>query len=333
MNKSLLKRALLGAGLCLSLSWLAGPLQAAETATAAPSAELSVMTGRETGVYYQLGRDLKKLAGRNQLDLSVIPSSGSLENIFKVYEYPSLQLGFSQFDSLSLVALEAAVGDDEDTDELKKLTNSLQLVLPLYYEEVHVLAKTPEIKEFTDLNGKRIAVGEMVSGTYGTAIILLDLFQVEPAELFEMDATLALDALQQGDIDALIYVVGAPAPLFSGPLASADALHLVSIAIPEELAKNELFETFYLTATIPAATYSWQKQEVATVAVGAVLFTSDQGLSEESCQAMGLFAKMVYDNLGELSRTGHPKWKSVSIDRAALLKAPHLSPCVARALK
>ncbi|MCB1820505.1 MAG: TAXI family TRAP transporter solute-binding subunit [Candidatus Competibacteraceae bacterium] len=335
MNNFLIKRALLGVSLCLSLSWLAAPLQAAETATTASSAELSVMTGREAGVYYQLGRDLKKLASGHQLDLSVIPSSGSLENIFKVYEYPSLQLGFSQFDSLSLVALEAAVGEGEgeDADELQKLTNSLKLVLPLYYEEVHVLAKSPEIKQFTDLNGKRVAVGEMVSGTYGTATIMLDLFQVEPAEQFEMDAATALDALQQGEIDALIYVVGAPAPLFSGPLASTDALHLVSIAVPEDLAKNELFQTFYRTATIPAATYSWQAQEVATVAVGAVLFTSDQGLSEESCQAVGRFAKMVYDNLGELSRIGHPKWKSVSIDREALLKAPHLSPCVARALK
>jgi hypothetical protein len=41
----------------------------------------------------------------------------------------------------------------------------------------------------------------------------------------------------------------------------------------------------------------------------------------------------VYDNLEELSKVGHPKWKSVTIDREALLKAPHLSLCVAQAFK
>ncbi|MCP5158793.1 MAG: TAXI family TRAP transporter solute-binding subunit [Gammaproteobacteria bacterium] len=327
------KRLFLNTCLCLSLSWLAGPLQADEPTTPPASTELSLMTGREVGTYYQLGRDLKKLASRHQIDLSVMPSAGSLENIFRVYEYPSLQLGLSQFDSLSLVALEAAVGDDEDADELNQMVNSLQLILPLYYEEIHILAKAPEIKQLKDLNDKSIAVGDLVSGTYGTATILLDLFQIKPAEQLEIDATAALDALHRGEIDALIYVVGAPAQLFTGPLASADSLHLVPIEVPETLAKNELFQTFYQKATIPAATYVWQKEAIPTLAVGTVLFTSTKDQDEASCQAIGRFTKMVYDNLDELGRTGHPKWKSISIDREALLKAPHLSPCAAQALK
>jgi hypothetical protein len=64
-----------------------------------------------------------------------------------------------------------------------------------------------------------------------------------------------------------------------------------------------------------------------------VLFTSDKGPDEERCRAIGHFAKIVYDNLEELGHVGHPKWKSVTIDREALLKAPHLSPCVAQAFK
>ncbi|HPF57453.1 MAG TPA: TAXI family TRAP transporter solute-binding subunit [Candidatus Competibacteraceae bacterium] len=334
MKNALKKRLLLSTGLCLSLLWLAGPLKAAEpAATPANRTELSLMTGRESGTYYQLGRDLRKLAGRHQIDLSVIPSAGSLENIFKVYEYPSLQLGLSQFDSLSLVALEATISDDGDAEELNKLVNSLQLVLPLYYEEVHVLAKAPEIKQLTDLNDKSIAVGDAVSGTYGTATILLDLFKITPAEQPEMDAVTALDALQRGEIDAMIYVVGSPAQLFTGPLANADGLHLVSIEVPDDIAKNELFQTFYKKATIADGTYVWQKQAVPTLSVGTVLFTSNKDQNDESCQAIGQLAKIVYDNLDELGRAGHPKWKSISIDREALLKAPHLSPCVGQAFK
>ncbi len=314
---------------------LAGLSLLSSALLAAPPAvtELNLMTGREAGVYYQMGRDLKTLASAHQIDLAVIPSAGSLENIFKVYEYPSLELGFSQFDTLSLVALEAALADEEDAEELRKVANSLRLVLPLYYEELHVLAKNPDIRQITDLNGKRVAMGDVISGAYGTAASLLGLLEIKPAEERALDAVTALDALRRGEIDALIHVVGAPARLFAQPVEGLETLHLLPVLIPETLANSESFQTFYQSVTLPAATYSWQEQAVPTIAVGAILFTSDKGPDEPRCRAMGRFARLVYDNLEELGRVGHPKWKSVRIDREALLKAPHLSPCVAQAFK
>ena len=326
-------KRLFALSLCLCLFPLAGPARAQESPPSPAAAELSLMTGREAGTYYQIGRDLKQLAGRHQIDLDVIPSAGSLENIFKVYEYPSIQLGLSQFDTLSLIAMQAAVGDDADAEELQNVVNSMQLVLPLYQEEVHVLAKSPEIKQFADLNGKKVAMGDVVSGTYGTASILLELFQIKPAEQLELDAVAALDALRQGQVDAMIYVVGAPAKLFVRPFETGEQPHLVSVTIPDKAAKHDIFQSFYRATTIPAGTYGWQDQEVATLAVGTVLFTSDKGPDEERCRAIGRFARMVYDNLDGLRGSGHPKWKSVTIDREALLKAPHLSPCVAQAFK
>ena len=321
---------LIGASLSLLLG--AGPLQAQPSAPP-PITELSLMTGREAGTYYQIGRDLKTLAGRHRIDLAVIPSAGSLENLFKVYEYPSIQLGLTQFDTLSLLAIEAALGKTADTQELRGVVDSLQLVLPLYPEEVHVLALAPEIKQLADLNGKKVAMGDAISGTYGTAAILLDLLEIEPAARLEMDGVAALDALRQGRVDALIYVVGAPARLFARPFDTGDPPHLVPIVIPDQIANHEIFQSFYRRATIPAGAYGWQDEEVPTVTVGTVLFTSDMGTDDEQCQAIGRFARMAADNLDELRRNGHPKWHRVTIDREALRKTPRLSPCVAQALE
>ena len=319
-------------GACLSILLGTCPLQA-QPSEPPPIAELSLMTGREAGTYYQIGRDLKTLAGRHRIDLAVIPSAGSLENLFKVYEYPSIQLGLTQFDTLSLMAIQSALGETADARELHGVVDSLQLVLPLYPEEVHVLTLAPEIKQLTDLNGKKVAMGDAVSGTYGTAAILLDLLEIEPAARLELDGVAALDALRQGRVDALIYVVGAPARLFARPFDVGDPPHLVPIAIPDHIANHEIFQSFYHRATIPAGTYGWQDEEVPTVTVGTVLFTSDTGSDDEQCQAVGRFARMVADNLDELRRNGHPKWHRVTIDREALLKTPRLSPCVARALQ
>ena len=326
-------KRLFALGFCLCLLPLADLARAQAPPPEPAEVELGLMTGREAGTYYPIGRDLKKLAGRHRIDLDVIPSAGSLENIFKVYEYPSIQLGLSQFDTLSLIAMQAAVGDDADSEELGKVVDSMQLVLPLYQEEIHVLARSPEIKQFADLNDKKVAMGDVVSGTYGTASILLELFQIKPAAQLELDAVAALEALRQGQADAMIYVVGAPARLFARPFETGEQPHLVSVVIPENAQENDVFQSFYQPATIPAGTYDWQDQAVATLTVGTVLFTSDKNPDQDRCRAIGRFARMVYDNLDWLRGNGHPKWKSVTIDREALLKAPHLSPCVTQAFK
>lgn len=43
------------------------------------------------------------------------------------------------------------------------MANSLQLALPLYCEKAHVLAKAPDIWQITDLNGKRVSMGDALS--------------------------------------------------------------------------------------------------------------------------------------------------------------------------
>ena len=72
-----------------------------------------------------------------------------------------------------------------------------------------------------------------------------------------------------------------------------------------------------VTTGKPAGTCGWQKEEVPTVAVRAVLMTSDWSkptrYQRAACAVVGKVARIVADNLDHVRRTGigHPKWREV----------------------
>jgi len=286
-------------------------------------AELSIVTGQEQGTYYAMGRDLKKLAARHGIELSVIPSLGSVENLVRVYQFPSIQLGVVQLDTLAIAVLNAAAGKDEISGELVKLLEHTQVVLPLYSEEVHLLA-SQDIKGIADLQNKKVSIGKPSSGTFGTAQVVLQEYQVGLAEVFTMDSEQAIDALRKGQIDAFFAVIGSPAGVFVKGITKDDKFHLVPITRKEG--------TSYENITIPANTYSWQSEAVPTLSILNVLITSDRNLKGGDCQNIGKFAKAVYDNLAWLKENGHPKWKDVKLDKEFLTKDKLVSPCVSKAM-
>ena len=60
---------------------------------AALAADLGVITGSEKGTYYQFGLNFQALGKLNGINVTVVPSKGSIENIFAVYQKPGVQGG------------------------------------------------------------------------------------------------------------------------------------------------------------------------------------------------------------------------------------------------
>ena len=118
---------------------------------------LGIITGDEKSTAHRIGMDVSGLVKRNNIDLSVFTSSGSVENIYAVYQRPGNHLGLVQSDVLAFVA---KVKTDS---RLKLIANKIKWVFPLYDQEVHILGKQA-ITGFGDLHGKRVAVGHAESG-------------------------------------------------------------------------------------------------------------------------------------------------------------------------
>jgi TRAP transporter TAXI family solute receptor len=260
--------------------------------------ELGIMTGGERGTYYQFGLNLQRLVREHDVNLTVNLSKGSIENVYAVYQKPATQLGIVQSDVLAFVA---RVQSDP---VLRRIAKKTKMVLPLYNEEIHILARAG-IAEFDDLADRRVAIGREGSGTYLTARLLFNVADVSPREMVLIDTDEALAELKAGRIDAMFYVAGFPVKLFSEGVTEADGLGLVSIL-------NKSITEFYPRAEIPANTYRWQTKAVPTVAVKAVLISFD--FRRRDCESVGRFAKTITDNLDWLKKNGHPKWNAVDLN-------------------
>jgi TRAP transporter TAXI family solute receptor len=278
--------------------------------SAAPAADLGVITGSEKGTYYQFGLNLQALGKAHGFNVAVHLSKGSVENVYAVYQRPGVPLGIVQADVLAFIA---RVQTDQT---LKRIARKIKLVYPLYNEEIHLLARKG-VASFDELADKRVAIGREGSGTYLTTRLLFKLSEVAPREMVPIDTDEALAALKAGKIDAMFFVAGYPVRLLTEGVTAADELALVPIT-------NKDIAEFYPRATIPGNVYAWQPQPVETVAVKAVLVSFD--FRKADCDNVGKFAQVVANNMDWLTRNGHQKWKSVNLD--APLKGWEQYDCV-----
>jgi len=263
--------------------------------SAAP--QMGIVTGNVTGTYIKIGEDIKKIAEPSHISLQVFESAGSIQNVFDVRRKRGVQLGIVQSDVLDYIR------DISDDLELKTIAAKLAAVYPLYKEEVHVLGDL-SLKTLQDLHGKRVAIGPQRSGTYLTAKTIFFQTGVTPSKEVFLGGKEALDSLRRGEIDAMLYVAGAPATLFSESTTADDKFQLIGV---DDKALDS-----YLTAVIPAGTYKWQESDVKTVAVKAVLITFSY--AGEQCQNVAKVAKIIHENKAWLDANGHPKWREVNLD-------------------
>lgn len=258
---------------------------------------MGIVTGGPTGTYIKIGQDIGSIVAPSGIDLNVYESKGSIQNVFDVRKRRGVQLGIVQSDVLGYIR------DIADDPELKEIASRLRLVYPLYNEEVHVLADF-SIETVEDLNGKKVAIGAQQSGTYLTAKTILFQLGVTPAEEVYLSGQDALDALRDGTIDAMFFVAGAPASLFSEQTTGDDKFHLVPL--------DDKSIEGYVPVTIPAGTYPWEDGAVDTVAVKATLISFNY--RGENCQNVGKVAEIIRKNKTWLDSNGHPKWRQVNLD-------------------
>jgi TRAP transporter TAXI family solute receptor len=101
--------------------------------------------------------------------LDVRGSQGSLDNLARLRTEPFAQLAIVQQDVLAYMLL-----NKSRNTTINDWVDKFRYVLPLYREEVHIIARRDAgLRTLDDLAGKRVAVGEPRSGTNLTATILL----------------------------------------------------------------------------------------------------------------------------------------------------------------
>jgi TRAP transporter TAXI family solute receptor len=172
-----------------------------------------------------------------------------------------------------------------------------RVVLNLYPEEIHIIAKNPNLRTLSQLDGKKISVGPQRSGSALTAEVLLAGFGLNVERVFDPPEQ-AVKKLEKGEIDALIFVGGAPVPAF---MNLDKSFHFVT------LPKDSGLEEIYPKKTIAKSVYAWA-ENVETHAVPSVIMTRNRD-QRDYVDTLQKLVLSILINKEYLDATGHPKWK------------------------
>ena len=231
----------------------------------------------------------------------VIPilGKGSLQNIIDLKALRGIDLAIVQSDVLDYARQQNLFGGIE---------RSFTYVAKLYNEELHLLARA-DIKTVADLGNQKVNVDLPGAGTGITTRRLFELLKITTT-LTNDDQGVAIEKLRKGEIAAVAFVAGKPAPLFVG-LDGKDGLHL--LPVPLNAAIIAAFVPTRLTAEdypglVPA------DQPVDTVAVGTVLAAANLPVLSDRYRNLATFVDAFFTRFQSLTEPGHhPKWRDVNL--------------------
>lgn len=151
----------------------------------------------------------------------------------------------------------------------------VRAIANLFPEEVHVIAaRSAHIRSVADLRGKRVSIGPTTSGTIVTARALFAAYGVPLWRIRANndDSDVAAEKLSKGQLDAMLFVGGAPVPFVRELLADGKT---ILVPIDGKGRARLLKQSRALQAgTIPAGLYP-NTPKLETVGVRAILIVSD----------------------------------------------------------
>lgn len=188
----------------------------------APPARMVISTGSEGGAYQRFGALYADVLAKNGVELIAKPSAGSPENLQRLRD-PN-----SDVDAAFIQGGTTLSKSDDD---------ALVSLGELYYEPLWIFYRDGVLKEgagVLDLKGKRLAIGQVGSGTQRLAMEILSVngINAQNTPLISAGGFEVAAQLQTGEIDA-VFVVGPTQSALVWALLYSPGVHLLDIAQAE----------------------------------------------------------------------------------------------------
>ena len=257
-------------------------------------------TSGAAGISVRIAEDLANLVddGATRRVVPVV-GKGSLQNLTDLKYLRGIDIAIVQSDVLDYA---------KEQKLMPGIEASMTYITRLFNEEFHLLAG-PKIRNVSDLANKKVNVDLRGSGTSITASRLFEMLKI-PVTVTNDSQEVALDKLRRGEIAALAFVAGKPAPLFMG-LKGDDGLHFLTVPF------NDAANSGYAPTRLSAADYPGlvpQDRAIDTVAVGSVLLVADLRQSPERYRNIANFVDVFFTGFQSLLEPGHhPKWQEVNL--------------------
>jgi len=208
-----------GFGFCVACLIMVGAYQFVEPA---PPKTFTIATAGADGSYFAFAERYRQLLAREKIDLKILETSGSVENL-KLLNEKKVEVAF----------LQGGVGSAEKFPQMQGLAS-------LYLEPLWIFArKDLGVSAIRDLTGRRVGIGPEGSGTRQIALQMFtdnNLLGSDQVELLPLGGNQGVTQLIKGDIDALFLVTKAGTPLLQQLLLDP-GLELISLSRAESYSR------------------------------------------------------------------------------------------------
>lgn len=254
--------------------------------------DLTFGTGGTAGVYYPLGGEYAQIFEENIDDISVdaIATDASVYNIGQISQ-EDMQLGLAQSDTLI-----SAIGGEDDFEGAE--VDNVAWLAGLYPEAAHIVTtENSGIESVEDLEGQSIAVGAPGSGTRAVSDAILAAYDIEEGDYdaYEEEFDESMTLLQDGNIDASIFVVGTPNGGLSEAAATTDT---TLVSLDGDVADDIAGDTYFDTYTIQSDAYDFLDEDVTTLSVSAAIVASTTQISEDLAYQL---TEAVFENADQIT--------------------------------
>ncbi|SDE23472.1 TAXI family TRAP transporter solute-binding subunit [Paraburkholderia lycopersici] len=155
----------------------------------APPRTITISAGPADSSFMQMAEAYRRILARNGVKLKILESDGSVQNLQRLLDPKA---------HVDLAFVQGGVADGADTRSLMSLGNVAYLPIVVFY-------RGSGLTQLSDLDGKRIAIGRVGSGTRELALKLLAANGIEPggdSTFLPLDGMEAATALVSGRVEA-----------------------------------------------------------------------------------------------------------------------------------
>ncbi len=267
---------------------------------AANNDTVSVISGGIGGTYIRIAADLQaELDDIDNLRILPIVGKGSIKNIEDLLYLRGVDIAIVQSDVLTYL---------RNKEIHEDIQNRVNYVTKLYNEEFHLIARR-DITSIKQLRGKKVNFGGKGSGTYMTSETVFGALGID-VKPFSHGYEDALEKVRTGQLDAMVYVAGKPASIFTA-VKKSDGLHIVPVPYTKKLQQS------YLPAKLSAKDYGnlvLTKDPVDTIAVGAVMAVFNWKPKTGRYYRVKRFVENFFTRFDEFQKAPrHQKWREVNL--------------------
>ena len=206
----------------------------------APPHTLIMSSGPKGSTFATNAEKYRKILARNGIELKVIESEGSLENLSRLADPKS---------HVDIALVQSGLPATSETNDLVSLGS-------MFYQPLTIFYRSPKpLLRLSELRSQRIAIGPEGSGTRFLALALLKANEIEPqgaTRLLDLEGEAARTALLNRQVDA-VFLTGDSA----SPATTVEMLHTEGIRLFDFSQANAYVRRFpYLNKlVVPAGAF------------------------------------------------------------------------------